>query len=267
MEHRQETTGLVNSVQKALNILNCFSVEQPQLSLAQISSLLSYPKSTTLNIVRTLEHSGYLLKDAVTQNYTLGYKILNLSYLLRSSLPVVQYALPFLEDLQDKTGEIIYLVSYINGQVLYLEGLYPTQRMANYSISGKILPMHCTGCGKAMFSYLPREEQLAIIRRWGLPPKTPNTITTEEALFKEVELIQSRGFAVDLEEETPNVKCVAVPVLNNNGHAVAAISISGTVMNMKDELLPGYAEMLSRTCSVLSGKASEFPASKVSSPF
>ena len=53
MEHRQETTGLVNSVQKALNILNCFSVERPQLSLAQISSLLSYPKSTTLNLLRT----------------------------------------------------------------------------------------------------------------------------------------------------------------------------------------------------------------------
>jgi len=258
-----ESTNFVASVQKALNILNCFSIIQPQLSLAQISTLLSYPKSTTLNLIRTLESSGYLLKDHTTQKYSLGYKILNLSYFLRSTLPIVQYAMPLLEDLQQKTGEIVYLVSHIDGQVLYLEGLYPSQRMVQYSISGRMLPMHCTSCGKAMFAYFPREKQDEIIERWGLPPKTPNTITTKEALLKEAEAIQARGYAIDLEEETPNVKCIAVPVLNNNGVAVAAVSISGTVMNMKDELLPGYAEMLSRTCAALAGQAHEFPASKV----
>jgi len=259
-----ENAGLVASVQKAMNILNCFSTTQPQLSLAQISSLLAYPKSTTLNLIRTLEHSGYLLKDQKTQNYSLGYKILNLSYLLRTSLPVVQYAMPLLEDLQQKTGEIVYLVSHLDGQVLYLEGLYPSQRMVNYSISGKILPMHCTSCGKSMLAYLPREKQDEIIKRWGLPRRTPNTITTKEELLKELEAIQVRGYAIDLEEETPNVKCISVPILNSEGIAVAAISISGTVMNMKDDLLPGYAEMLSRTCAVLSNQAHEFPASKVS---
>lgn len=256
--------NIVMSVVKALNILDCFTITRSQLSLAQLSTQMSYPKSTTLNLVRTLESSGYLLKDPITQNYSLGYKILNLSYLLRSSIPVIQYALPFLEDIQKNSGEIVYLTSHINGQVLYLEGIYPSRRMTNYSISGKTLPMHCTGCGKAMLAYLPEQQQKEIILRWGLTKMTPNTITNEEALNEEIKLIRSCGYAIDMEEESPNVKCVAVPVLDSNGYPVAAVSISGTVMNMKDSLLNDYAKMLSRTCSLLSAKASEFPAALLS---
>lgn len=260
MEKKQEASAPVSSVSKALHILNCFTPENSELTLAQISELLAIPKSTALNLIRTLEQCGYLTRLKNSQAYRLGYKILELSYAFRQSFPIIQYSIPFLEEIQEYTGEIIYLTSHVNGRVLYLEGIYPSRRIANYSISGKTLPMHCTGCGKAMLAYLPEEEVDELISVHGLPRFTANTITDKDSLMKELESIRARGYSIDLEEETPGVKCIAMPVRNASGYPCAAISISGTIINMKDELLDKYAEILSRTCSALSSQANQFPA-------
>lgn len=255
--------SLVGSVCKALSILECFTATQPEQTLSQISRQLSLPKSTALNLIRTLESGGYLLKNLNGQTYRLGYKILELSYFLRASLPITQYAMPFLEELQVKTEEAIYLTSHINGRVLYLEGMYPSTRFGNFSISGKTLPMHCTSCGKAMLAYLPEQETRQIIERWGLHAKTQNTITDPERLSQELEAIRRRGYATDLEEETLGVKCIGMAIRNSEGYPTGAISISGTVISMRDELLDYYAKMLARVCSVFIPNANQLPAAQM----
>ena len=69
-----------------------------------------------------------------------------------------------------------------------------------------------------------------------------------------------KGYALDLEEETPGVKCIAKAIRNTDGYATGAISISGTTMSMRDELLPGYAQILDRVCSTLMSNANQLPA-------
>ncbi|WP_079988057.1 IclR family transcriptional regulator [Anaerotruncus rubiinfantis] len=255
--------NLVGSVVKATRILDCFTPAQPRLSLAQISQQLGQPKSTTLNLLRTLERGGLLLRAQGEQTYQLGYKLMELSYCLRASLPIIQYAMPFLEEIQIKTGEIVYLTSHINGRVLYLEAMYPSIRIGNYSITGKTLPMYCTGCGKAMMAYLPQEEIDFVIDRWGLQGFTPNTITDRDVLNAELNSTRQRGYAIDIEEESPGVKCVAMPVRDSSGYPTGALSISGTLMSMKDELLEDYAKILSRICNSLTPYADQFPAAQM----
>ncbi len=254
--------GLVHSVHKAMPVLNCFSQPEPELTLSQISKKLALPKSTTLNLIKTLEFGGHLLRMPNGQ-YRLGYKLMELSYNLRISLPIIQYATPFLEEIQIKTGENIYLTTHINGRVLYLEGMYPSIRIGNYSIAGKTLPMHCTGCGKAMLAYLPEEETEKIIEKWGLQQITQNTVHQKERLYEELASIRKRGYAIDIEEETLGVKCVGMAIRDSSGYPTGAISISGTVMSMRDELLDDYAKMLSRICSVFIGIAHQFPAGQM----
>lgn len=263
MEDLSMPEGMVNSVYKAIRVLDCFTPAQPELTLAQISRQLGLPKSTALNLIKTLEYEGCLIRCHGGQSYRLGYKILELSYCLRITLPVVQYAMPFLEEIEVKTGEVVYLTSHINGRVLYLEGMYPSIRIGNYSISGKTLPMHCTGCGKAMLAYMPREEVEEIIERWGLEKCTQNTITDPQRLFDELDLIRERGYAIDVEEETLGTKCIGMAIRNSSGYATGAISISGTVISMRDELLDDYARTLARVCNVFIPNANQFPAAQM----
>ena len=111
----------VKSVVKAIQILSCFTPEHPELSLADISSQLKIPKSTTLNLLRTLEDYDYISRTYPSMNYRLGYAVMQLNYCKQMSMPVVRLSLPFLEDLQFKTGKTIYLTTHINGKVLYLD--------------------------------------------------------------------------------------------------------------------------------------------------
>src|SRR5271154_5779377 len=57
--------------------------------------------------------------------------------------------------------------------------------------------------------------------------RTKNTITNVLALKRELETIRERGYAIDNEEIEDGVRCIAAPILNARGRAVAAVSISG----------------------------------------
>ena len=252
--------GRVSSTAKALRILDCFSPRQPDLSLAQISRMLEMPKSTLLNQLRTLEEAGFLARSQSSQTYRLGYKIMNLSYCARASLPVVQYAIPVMEDLQMATGEIIYLTSHINGLVFYLESVFPSRRSISYSISGKMLPMHCTGCGKAMLSQMPTEQGEAILDRHGLPAVTHNTITDRDQMMEVLAASRRQGYALDNEEETVGVRCVAMAIRTGRGDVAGALSISGSTVSIGPEHRERYAALLGRACNALSPYAHLFPA-------
>ena len=250
----------VNSVIKCLNIMECFSNTKTELSLAQLSRLLKMPKSTLLNTIRTLESGGYLYKASDSQNYRLGFKLMELSYYARASLSVVQYALPFMEELQQRTGEIVYLTSHIDGRVFYMECIYPVKKAVTYSTNGKTLPMHCTGCGKAMLAFMSEEDVDAIISKWGLPRCTENTITDEVELKNALANYRELGYAIDNGEEGHNVRCIAMPIRCSDGTVAGAISISGPPITMTDDKFHEYAKLLAGACNFLSQYAHLFPA-------
>ena len=258
--HEETPSWQVKSVAKAIQILSCFTPNQPELSLVEISRKLDIPKSTALNLLRTLEAYGYISRVHPSMNYRLGHTIMQLNYCKIMSMPVIRFALPFLEDLQAKTGKTIYLTTHVNGKMLYLDVAYQNGRMYSYSISGKTLHMHCTGCGKSILAYLPEQEVENILSTHGLPVFTPNTISKKETLYQELAEIRRNGYSLDHEEETLGVRCIAAPIRNAQGYPTAAISISGSAPSMQDEQMREYATMLIDTCQALSGNANEFPA-------
>ncbi len=256
---------IVKSLLKGIDILNCFSAAQPLLSLAEISATLGRPKSSTLNLIKTLEVAGLVSFDPSSGQYQLSFKMMEYAYNVRMNLRVIQYAIPFLEEIQHLTGENVYLTTHVNGRVFYLECLYPSVRTQSYSVQGKTLPMHCTGVGKAMLAFLPENEIEAVVKVHGLPQFTPYTLTNPNDLKKELEVTRERGFALDKEEETLGVKCVAVPIRDKKGYPVGAISVSGTVVSIPDSVITEYSQTLSRIATGLNEMAPYFPYRKVRS--
>lgn len=252
--------SVVSSTEKALKILDCFSTSQPELSLTQISQRLNFPKSTTLNQIRTLERWGYLLKVKNTQNYRLGYKIMELNYCVHSTMPIVQCALPFMEELRSASGKNVYLTTHVDGQVLYLDALLTTKHRVAYSVAGRTLPMHCTSCGKAMLSFMSEAEVKRIVALRGLPAMTPNTCTNYEKLMEDLRISKERGYALDCEEESLGGKCVASAIRTAQGNVAGALSISGSSLSMTDDDICKYAKLLQDASHALTPYAHLFPA-------
>ena len=97
------------------------------------------------------------------------------------------------------------------------------------------MPLHSTSVGKALSAFLSQEEAESLFQTAGLPRFTPRTITTLPRLRQELRRIRETGVAIDNEENTPGVRCVAAPIFGSSGRVVAALSLTGPVQQITEE--------------------------------
>jgi IclR family transcriptional regulator, KDG regulon repressor len=236
---------MIQSVDRALQIITIVSTRKDGFGVTELAEQLNLNKSSIFRLLSTLAAHNFIEQDSETKKYRLGYKYLELSSKLLDSIDIRSEAKPFLKELESITKEVIHLVVYDQGEVIYIEKLEGSETLRTHSQVGKRAPMHCTSVGKVILAHLPNNELLSILERKGLPKHTENTIVTKEKLFEELVKIKEKGYGTEIEENEPGITCIAAPIFNNRGGIAAAVSISGptirmssTTMNeMKDKII------------------------------
>ncbi|MCR5289170.1 MAG: IclR family transcriptional regulator [Treponema sp.] len=226
-----QEVGKVKSLQKALDILDCFTPKTPELGVSEIARMLNLNKSNVHNILSTFEMGGYLRKNPRSEKYMLGNKMIEFSYTIMSSYKYTNMVLPIIEELSSDLNTVVYFGIPHGKSVLYLFSAYPIGYAKNLpyrSILGEKAPFYCTAIGKALLQAMPEDEILS-----HLPPEsereafTPNTLIKDKDIIDNIATAKQRGYAIDNIEHEPNVRCVGVPVLDRNMTLVGAISASG----------------------------------------
>lgn len=231
------------SIQKAVEVLNCFT-KRSQLGVTEISEMLGLYKSNVHNILSTLKSLNYLEQNQETGKYSLGMGIFALSRALGDSFSITKIAMPYMQELSNRINERVYLAVPHLDEVLYLESIYPAESVnLMRSLLGEKAKMYCTGIGKAMLAYLPGATIREYLSR-ELVRFTENTLTDPEALQKELALVKAAGYAVDNMEHEYGIKCVAVPIFNQSGEVIAAMSASGPSLRFEEERIKELAELL-----------------------
>jgi DNA-binding IclR family transcriptional regulator len=189
-------------------------------------------KSAIHNHLSTLREHGYVAKEG--NEYRLSLQFLTVGGDLRSGIPLYRQGRPKANQLADDTGMLVNLVTEENGR-----GVYLYQARGNYAVDldthvGYRTRLHYTGIGKALLAYLSEERVDEIIDRWGLPKATENTITDRDELHEELATIRERGHAVDQEERTEGLACIAAPVRLDE-EILGAISISAPTQRLGSE--------------------------------
>ena len=186
----------VKSLQKAMEVLECFIQKQP-LGVTEISEKLGLYKSNVHNILMTFTALGYLTQDVETGKFRLGVSIMSLSRAFREGLDITRIAGPFMREIANEAGELVYLTVPKDDSVIYLEGISPdNQRMVSKSVAGEDCKMYCTAVGKAMLANMPKEEVEKCISG-KLEAYTENTITDKKSLLEEIEKTRIRGYGID----------------------------------------------------------------------
>jgi IclR family KDG regulon transcriptional repressor len=217
----------IRSISRALELLELF-IEEPELSLTEISQQLDVSLSTTFRLVATLQAHDYLERSSENRKYRLGVACLELGGTFLRQNDLRTQALPILRDLRADTMETVHLARLVGSEVVYLEklsGLLPITVRASWI--GRRVPAHSTSLGKAMLSYKPESEIRQLYAECGLRRLTPNTITDLEELLGELTRTRERGYAIDDQENEPNVICIGVPIFDYQQSVVGAISLSG----------------------------------------
>lgn len=228
---------MVQSVDRALTIISLVSQNKDGLGVTELASHLELNKSSIFRLLATLVSHGYIEQDSETKKYKLGYKPLELSSILLESIDLRSQAQPYLKELEMLTNEVIHLVVYDEGEVIYIEKLEGNETLRTHSKVGRRAPLHCTSVGKVILAHLPQSEVVSILDSKGMPKHTENTITDKESFMVELEKIRSQGYGIEFEENEPGITCIAAPIFDNRGGITAAVSISGPSMRMTDERL------------------------------
>ena len=240
----------VSSLEKAIKVLNCFTVK-PKLGVTEISRMLGLYKSNVHNILSTYEAMGYLEQEEETGKYKLGLGIFTLSRALGDSFSITKVAAPYMQELANRTREKVYLGIPHADEVVYLEAMYPAGEMSMMrSLLGERAKMYCTGIGKAMMAFLPQPEREAYCRG-PFEAFTQQTIISEKQLIEELEQIRRRGYAIDQMEHEYGIKCIGVPIFDKNGGVCAAISISGPSLRFTEERIEELFQLLSEKIRII----------------
>jgi IclR family KDG regulon transcriptional repressor len=241
----------VKSLLKMLDVLDCFSSTDRELSVLQISQRTGLPRTTVHRLVDSLRTVGFLEQEASRERYRLGLKLFELGNAAITNLPLYREAGPFVDTLAKLSGEIVHLCVFDGSRMVFIEQASDRARPHNVVTTMEATPCHSTGVGKAALAFQP-EAVIERVIRLGLKPFTRNTIVEPERLRAELAEIRARGYAIDDCEHEPDLRCVAAPIRNSTGCVIAAISVSGNTRRVAHERVPALAELVMSHAQLIS---------------
>lgn len=217
----------VRALERALDLLDAFSLAEPELSFTDLTERSGLSKGTAVRLLSVLERRGLLERSPDTERYRIGLRAFELGSVYIQSLQLESVSEPFLQELSATCGQSANLGILDQGEVVHL-AVVPASRPIHFSVrSGQRDAAHSSGLGKVLLAALTDAELDDVIATRGLAYRTPTTITTPEALRTALDEVRTQGYAVDDEESVTGLSCIAAPFFDDRGRVVGAISISG----------------------------------------
>jgi IclR family KDG regulon transcriptional repressor len=235
--------GMVRSVLLITGVLEALADEK-QLGVSELAVRLDIHKSTVYRFLSSLQTLGYVRQNEENEKYVLSFKILDLAGRILAGIDVRQAARPIMEQISDKTRETVHLATLDQDEVIYIDKIDSSQPLRMHSYVGQKIPIHASALGKVLLAWGPERLLGDLLKKGNLKRFTDTSITEPEALRKEIQKIHGQGFAEDREESVPGVRCVAAPIRNADGSAVAAISISLPVLRYIKGKMPTLQKMV-----------------------
>ena len=227
---RDATGGL----DRASAILGAFDPTHRELTLGELVRRSGLPRSTAHRTASTMIRLGWL--DKPEDRYRIGNKLFEVSGLAPVRHELREAVLPFLQDLYAATRTTVQLGVLDGVNVLVVDKITGHRPMPMLSQVGGRVPTHCSAMGRAILAYSDAETVDTVLAA-GLEPRTPRTITSPDALRRELASIPDRGWATEREEGNIGVACVAAPIFGPLNVVVAALSVTGPVAGVRADRL------------------------------
>lgn len=233
----------ITSLQRGLRMLQLLGQAGKGLPASEIAKLSDLPVSTVHRFLVNLESGGFLSKDELN-NYHLGVACVSLGQSAREQLDIRRVSLAHLQELNRSTRETVHLTVRHKLSAVYIEKLDSPEPLRIHSRIGASVPLYCTAVGKIMLAYMDREEQEKIVSQLELRRFTENTVGSIQELHAQLAKVKKDGFACDLEEHEPHIRCIAGPIWDHTGSVNASLSVTGPAVRMSTARLREIAALV-----------------------
>ena len=241
----------VQSIERAFDIIEAVATSKNFAVLTEIAEKTGLHKSTAYRIISTLLKRGYLKKNE-DGTYKIGLKLIEAASYYIDSLQLQTEVRPYIAQITAKFGLTSHLGVLEGDKVVYIEKMDIFSNIKLYSQIGLRMPAYCSSLGKCLLANFSNTQLRSIMGQTEFTRFTHNTITTIEALQKEIDTVRQQGWAIDNEEFEIGHRCIGAPVYDYRGDIIAAISASGSTTILTNERIPEIVEYLKQTAAEIS---------------
>jgi IclR family pca regulon transcriptional regulator len=241
----REDPDVIDSVEKALRLLQSFSGEAPAMSVSEAAAATGLTRATARRLLLTFERLGFAETDG--RRFQLTARVLRLGYGYLAALPFWEHAQSHMRALSDEVRESSSLATLDGGEIVYVARV-PASRMMTITFNvGSRLPAYPTSMGRVLLAALPAAELESYLDRTELKRLTDHTITDRAKLEAELARVAEQGYAVVDGEREEGVRSAAAPVRNAGGGVIAALNVSANaarvpVAKLREEFVPRLLE-------------------------
>ena len=243
-------TGTVRALDRGLQLLRLLAREN-RITLTSLAMQVGMPPSTAHRLLTTLQRHRFAEFDEDAQEWMIGVEAFRAGSGFLKRIDLVEASRDIMQRLMSETGETANLAIPDDGDMVFVSQVETHNPIRAFFRPGARSPMHACGAGKALLSQLAHRDIERLLQKKGLPEFTSRTLTRPPLLFDELDAIRNRGWAFDDEERHEGMRCVAAPVFNAYGDAVAAISVSGPTARFTDREIVHFSSAVRRAAADL----------------
>lgn len=225
MDEENKSGKNIQSVQRAVDILNCFDENRVELSLSELSMMLDVNKSTVHGIINTLHNNGYIRQNE-ERKYLLGPVLLGKQRYTASTIRslMVSLAKPHMTNISNLHKATVNLFVVAQGSAVFSHQVIPTTAKYTLTHVSDYSPLYSTATGKLTLAHMAAEELEKYISSASLQAFSLYTITDKDKLRDNLKEIRAVGYSYENEELVEGVSAISVPIYDKSGNWVAAIS-------------------------------------------
>jgi DNA-binding IclR family transcriptional regulator len=256
MSDREAGQFYNRSLERALQILDAFNRDRRVLTRSQLAEILGLPRATVLRLCATLVQYRYLARDPDTNAYSLGMRFFEQGSILFNSFPIRAAASRYLAQLQQDTGQTVFLGVLDNDELLYIDKREDPHNVINFTSKvGTRRPPFWGMCGPCLMAYLSDDRVERLLKKTPLAIFTKNSITDVSEFKAWLGRIREDGMVIDRETTLEGISGVAAPIRDSWGGVVASLGIAMISSAIDQEGLERLARAVMASAAAISKEA------------
>lgn len=271
MDNKNEQGGQM--ITKLFSILEYMSKRTGQVRLQNLAAHLDMSQSTLLRYLNSMIREGYVYQDKDTLGYALTWKICKIASELSSPLAAKCIVSPYVNHLSRDTGLGAAAMVMQGYEGIYVDLIDdPTTLLTSLVRLGNCPPLNATASGKVLLSQLSPLEFEDFYALKGLERKTSSTIVDRNQLMEELECVRRQGYALELDECTDGVECVAMPIYDYRNKIYMALCVFDSrhftePTYLKEQILPKLSKYAKEVSFRLGCSENQLKATNISKWF